>query len=155
MPLRPIFAACGTPTYKLAKYLVPLLSSLTINQFTVKNSYEFANDLQSVKINRNAVLASFDIESLNYKLSCTRLRCKISTCTFCQDSIRASVIKKNKYLKINLNKERYRIHHVYLVKVGKTFPHVLLKTSLLRRLVFQSTLGKPLSCTRSHEIIFV
>ena len=64
VPLRPIFAACGTPTYKLAKCLVPLLSSLTINQFTVKNSYEFANDLQSVKINRNGVLASFYIESL-------------------------------------------------------------------------------------------
>ena len=27
VPLQPIFAACGTPTYKLAKYLVPLLLS--------------------------------------------------------------------------------------------------------------------------------
>ena len=64
VPLRPIFAACGTPTYKLAKYLVPFLLPLTKNQFTVKNSYEFVNDLQSVKINSNAVFASFDIESL-------------------------------------------------------------------------------------------
>ena len=27
-------------------------------------------------------------------------------------------------------------------KIGKYFPHVFLKTSLLRRSVFQSTLGK-------------
>ena len=39
-----------------------------------------------------------------------------------------------------------------LVKIGKSFPRVFLKTSLLRRSVFQSTLGKKfLSCTRSHE----
>ena len=39
-------------------------------------------------------------------------------------------------------KERYRIHHVYLVKIGKSFPRVFLKTSLLQRSVFQSTIGK-------------
>ena len=43
VPLCPIFAACGTATYKLAKYLVPILSPLTENQYTIKNSYEFAN----------------------------------------------------------------------------------------------------------------
>ena len=37
-------------------------------------------------------------------------------------------------------------------KIGKYFPRVFLKTSLLRRSVFQSTLGKKSrSCTRSHE----
>ena len=52
-PLRPIFAACGTPTYKLAKYLVPILAPLTENQFTVKNSYQFVTDLQNLQLNPN------------------------------------------------------------------------------------------------------
>ena len=30
-PFRPILSAIGTPTYKLAKYLVPILSHLTTN----------------------------------------------------------------------------------------------------------------------------
>ena len=63
-PLRPIFAACGTPTYKLAKFLVPLLSPLTENQYTVKNSSQFVSDLRNVRLGSNSVLASFDIESL-------------------------------------------------------------------------------------------
>ena len=30
-PFRPILSATGTPTYKLAKYLVPKLASITAN----------------------------------------------------------------------------------------------------------------------------
>ena len=44
-PLRPIFAACGTLTYKLAKFLVPILSPLTENVYTIKNSYQFVSDI--------------------------------------------------------------------------------------------------------------
>ena len=63
-PLRPIFAACGTPTYKLVKYLVPILSPLTENQYSVKNSYEFASELHKLNVASNVTMASFDIESL-------------------------------------------------------------------------------------------
>lgn len=34
-PVKPILAALGTYTYKIVKFLVPLLQPLTINQFTV------------------------------------------------------------------------------------------------------------------------
>ena len=35
---RPILSAIGTPTYKLAKFLVPILEPLTTNEYTIKDS---------------------------------------------------------------------------------------------------------------------
>ena len=64
VPLRPIFAACGTPVYKLAQYLVPILAPLTVNEFTIKNSYQFVQDLRDIKLKPGMILASFDVESL-------------------------------------------------------------------------------------------
>ena len=40
--LRPILSALNTGTYKWAKFFVPLLRHLTSNQFTLKDSFEFA-----------------------------------------------------------------------------------------------------------------
>ena len=59
---RPILSAIGTPTYKLAKFLVPILESLTTNEYTIKASFTFAEELQS--FHSKLVMASFDIESL-------------------------------------------------------------------------------------------
>ena len=39
---RPILSAIETPTYKIAKFLVPIPSCLTINKLTVKDSFSFA-----------------------------------------------------------------------------------------------------------------
>ena len=64
VPLRPIFSACGTPTFKLAKFLVPLLAPLTVNEYTVKNSYQFAEDIRQLKTRDGMFMASFDVESL-------------------------------------------------------------------------------------------
>ena len=36
-PFKPISSALQTPTYKLAKYLVPILEPLTNNKYTVKD----------------------------------------------------------------------------------------------------------------------
>jgi hypothetical protein len=62
VPLRPILAAYNLPNYKLAKYLVPLLSHLTINQHSIKNSFEFSKFICSQNINKT--LVSYDVESL-------------------------------------------------------------------------------------------
>lgn len=64
VPLRPIFSACGTPTFKLAKYLVSILAPLTVNAYTVKNSYQFADDIRQLEAKDGMCMASFDIESL-------------------------------------------------------------------------------------------
>ena len=59
---RPILSAIGTPTYKLAKFLVPILEPLTTNEYTIKDSFTFAEELQS--FDSKLVMTSFDIESL-------------------------------------------------------------------------------------------
>ena len=59
---RPILSAIGTPTYKLAKFLVPILEPLTTNEYTIKDSFTFAEERQS--FDSKLVMASSDIESL-------------------------------------------------------------------------------------------
>ena len=45
MQFSPILSAIGTPSYKLAKFLVPKFSSITLNEFTVKDSFTFAKEI--------------------------------------------------------------------------------------------------------------
>ena len=59
---RPILSAISTPTYKLSKLLVPMLEPLTTNGYTIKDSFTFPEELQS--LDSKLVMASFDIESL-------------------------------------------------------------------------------------------
>ena len=61
---RPIFAAYNTPSFKIAKYLVPLLSPLTKNEYTVDNSTQFADEITNIPDADQYFMASFDIESL-------------------------------------------------------------------------------------------
>ena len=59
---RPILSAIGTPTYKLEKFLVLILVPLTTNEYSIKDSFIFAEELQS--FDSKLVMVSFDIESL-------------------------------------------------------------------------------------------
>ena len=52
----------NTPTYLLAKYLNPILSPLTTNEFTVKNFFDFAKEV--VNHDHNLYMAGLDVESL-------------------------------------------------------------------------------------------
>ena len=42
---RPILSTIGTPTYKLAKFLIPFLSPLISNQFSVHDPFSFAEEV--------------------------------------------------------------------------------------------------------------
>ena len=42
---RPILSATGTTTYKIAKFLVPILKDLTSNEYSVKDSFDFAKEM--------------------------------------------------------------------------------------------------------------
>lgn len=64
VPLRPVMAAYKTFSYKLAKYIVPILSPFTSNEYTLKNSYEFFDSLKNFTLPRNFYMTSFDITSL-------------------------------------------------------------------------------------------
>ena len=44
-PFRPLLSALNTPTCKLAKFLVSILKPLTTNEFTVKDSFHFAEEI--------------------------------------------------------------------------------------------------------------
>ena len=59
---RPILSAISTPVYKLAKYLVFILSLLTVNDYTVKDSFTFAKEV--INFDHNLFMASLDVESL-------------------------------------------------------------------------------------------
>ena len=60
---RPIFSTIRTPTYKLAKFLVPILSPLTTsNEFSVHDSFSLADKVSSFCPDH--FMASLDIENL-------------------------------------------------------------------------------------------
>ena len=61
-PFTPILSAIGTPTYKIARFLVSILSCLTINEFTVKDSFSFAKKI--VEQESNFYMGSLDVDSL-------------------------------------------------------------------------------------------
>lgn len=44
-PFRPILDAINTQSYKLAKFLAPNLSPLIINEYTVKDTFAFAEEI--------------------------------------------------------------------------------------------------------------
>ena len=61
-PFKPILSAIGTPTYKLAKFVVPVLSNITQNEFTVKDSFTFVDEILTQ--DRYLCMASLDIDPL-------------------------------------------------------------------------------------------
>ena len=61
-PFRPILSAIGTLTYKLAKFLVPVLPDITQNEFTVKDSFPFVGE--TLTQNSDLYMASLDVDAL-------------------------------------------------------------------------------------------
>ena len=59
---QPSLSAIGTPTYKLAKYLLPFLTPLTRNEYTITDSFHFAEEI--CKQDPNLYMASLDVDSL-------------------------------------------------------------------------------------------
>ena len=61
LPMRPILAAYNTTAvYKLSKFLVPLIEQFTVNEFSLKNSYEIYNSIVHHRCQDDAFLVSFD-----------------------------------------------------------------------------------------------
>ena len=64
-PLRPVLAAYNTAPYKLAKWLVSIMTPYTLNEYTLKNSYDFIEQINKLSPNQiNGVFVSFDVVSL-------------------------------------------------------------------------------------------
>ena len=63
----PILSAINTPGYNIAKFLIPILESLTHNEYTIKDSFNFAKEIKTY--DSSLYMASFDVESLFTKIS--------------------------------------------------------------------------------------
>ena len=61
-PLRSILSALQTPTYNLAKFLVPIVNPLIKNEYTVKDSSQFAEEI--CKQGSTLSMGSLDVDSL-------------------------------------------------------------------------------------------
>ena len=77
--------ASNTPTYKLAKCLVPILKPLTTNEFTLKDSFHFAEEI--VDQQHDLFMGSLDVDSLFTNITleetikiCTNLKSKTVEC---------------------------------------------------------------------------
>ena len=77
LPFRPILSAIGSPTYTLSKFMVPLIDEVTRNEYTLKDSFEFAEFVSNTK-GTNLHLTSFDVASLFTNVPVTET-CEIIT----------------------------------------------------------------------------
>ena len=61
-PFWPILSSINTATFQWAKFLVPFLKSWTSNEYTVKDSFAFAEE--TVKQDSEFFMGSLDVDSL-------------------------------------------------------------------------------------------
>ena len=61
-PFRPILSAIGTPPYKSPKFLFPILSDITQNEFTVKDLFTFVDEISTQ--DSDLCMASLDVDAL-------------------------------------------------------------------------------------------
>ncbi len=59
---RPIISQIGSPTYKIAKFLLGFIQPFTTNEYTVKDTFHFVSMLDGK--DHRLVMASLDVESL-------------------------------------------------------------------------------------------
>ena len=59
---RPFLSAIGTPTYKLAKFLVPVLPDITQDEFTIKDFSTFADEILTQ--DSDLCMASLGVDAL-------------------------------------------------------------------------------------------
>ena len=64
-PIRPIISSVGTYNYKVAKYLVEILTPLLDNNTTIlKDTFDFVNKVSKIPVIDNQKIISFHIVSL-------------------------------------------------------------------------------------------
>ena len=85
-------------TYKIAKFLVPILDCLTINEFTIKDSYSFAKEI--VEQDSSLHMGSLYVDSL---LTNIPLEITIPICTesiYNQNNITECLKNLKKYVSL-------------------------------------------------------
>ena len=95
-PFRSITSAIKTPTYNLAKFLVPLLELITTNMYKVKRSFEFAKEIANQ--DPGLFMASLDVVSLFTKIPLE------DTISVCCDSLFSNDARVNDISRIDFEK---------------------------------------------------
>ena len=93
---RQILSAINTPTYRLCKYLVPLLKPITTNEYTVEDSFSFAKEV--INFDSSLHMSSLDVDSLFTNIPLEE------TMNICVDSLFT-----DKDLVSNIDKETFRL----------------------------------------------
>jgi len=62
--MRPILSASGTYNYHIAKWLEEKLSPLSVNEYTINDTFGFSDEIRKFSIKENDILVSYDVTSL-------------------------------------------------------------------------------------------
>ena len=116
---RPILSAINTPTYSSAKYVNTVLPPIRTNKFTVKNSFDFAEEV--VNYDHNLYTASLELESLftNIPLGETIKDCVNDL--FSNNFYRRKLSRKDLYelLKLATTKSSFIFDHKLYKQIGR------------------------------------
>lgn len=64
LSMRPILSASGTYNHKLAKWLEEKLKPLSINEYTITDAFDFADEIRNLSVNEDDILVSYDLTAL-------------------------------------------------------------------------------------------
>jgi len=62
--MRPILSATGTYNYVLLKWLDEKLKPLSVNNYTISDVFQFAEEIHELQLNDNDILISYDVSAL-------------------------------------------------------------------------------------------
>ena len=62
--MTPILSATGTCNFNLAKWLDKNLKPLSVNEYTITDAFEFADEIRSIPMNDEDILVSYDVTAL-------------------------------------------------------------------------------------------
>ena len=130
-PTRPILSACNTPAFNLAKYLVPIISPLTKNEYTIPSTFSFIKEICNLDFSSESseiVFASFDVKSLFTNIPLNETINIILNCLF----------KDNEHLECSLFGDTNEIHSLK----RSQFKELLELASLDNHFLFDGTIYK-------------
>ena len=64
LAMRPILSATGTYNYALAKWLDEKLKPLSVNNYTISDVFQFAEEIHELQFNEGDILVSYDVSAL-------------------------------------------------------------------------------------------
>ena len=64
LSMRPILSATGTYNHKLAKWLEEKLKPFSINEYTITDAFDFADEVRNLSVNEDDILVSYDVTAL-------------------------------------------------------------------------------------------